>query len=117
MPWRSGIPDEPVKPMKKKRHPSAEIAAKLRQADAMRREGMPAGKVAQALGISVMTYHRWRKAREPLPGTAAKARERALPRERHERGWLEQLELENSRLRRLVADILLEKLQLEESPR
>ena len=103
--------------MKKKRHSSAEIAAKLRQADAMRREGMPAGKVAQALGISVMTYHRWRKAREPLPGTAATARERALPRERHESGRLEQLELENSRLRRLVADILLEKLQLEESLR
>jgi putative transposase len=102
--------------MKKKRHSSAEIAAKLRQADAMRREGMPAGKVAQALGISVMTYHRWRKAREPL-GTAATARERALPRERHESGRIEQLELENSRLRRLVADILLEKLQLEESLR
>ena len=64
--------------MKKKRHSSAEIAAKLRQADAMRREGMPAGKVAQALGISVMTYHRWRKAREPLPGTAATARERSI---------------------------------------
>ena len=48
---------------KKKRHTAAEIAAKLRQADALSAEGRVQNEIAKALGVSVMTFHRWRKAR------------------------------------------------------
>ena len=45
----------------KKRHATAEIAAKLLDADALAKNGQPQAKIAKALGISVMTLHRWRK--------------------------------------------------------
>ena len=49
--------------MKQHRHTVEEIAAKLEEADALSARGRLHGDVAKALGISVMTYHRWRKAR------------------------------------------------------
>ena len=48
----------------KKRHAAAEIAAKLVDADALAKNGQPRAEIAKALGISVMTLHRWRKMRE-----------------------------------------------------
>ena len=48
--------------MSKKRHTAQEIGVKLHQAEEMAREGKFQGEIARALGISVMTYHRWRKA-------------------------------------------------------
>ncbi len=95
--------------MKKRRHTTAEIEALLNQAEAMSAEGRPHGDIAQALGVSVMTYHRWRKARapsrlavEPQLGAVEQA------------ARISDLQLENSRLRRLVTDLLLEKMNLEE---
>jgi hypothetical protein len=101
--------------MRKKRHTPEEIATKLRQADEMVAHGKLHGEVARALGVSVMTYHRWRKAR------AAQAhRPSRMPVEARSRlaegddARLTALELENTRLRRLVTDLLLEKMRLEE---
>jgi putative transposase len=57
----------------KKRHTAEEIGVKLHQAEEMAREGKFQGEIARALGISVMTYHRWRKARQSLPAVSTTA--------------------------------------------
>jgi putative transposase len=111
--------------MKKQRHTMAEIAAKLEEADAMSAQGRLHGDIAKALGVSVMTYHRWRKARKeshvrtgepfpvPTPSQQGGPELTSSPMEQTKR--IGELQLENSRLRRLVTDLLLEKMNLEES--
>ena len=47
---------------KKKRHTSAEITTKLDEAATLGAQGRNQREIAQALGVSVMTFHRWRKA-------------------------------------------------------
>jgi putative transposase len=101
--------------MRKQRHSSAEIATKLRQSDAMSKDGVAMAKIAEALGISVMTYHRWRKAREAAAAAMTGAQLVNTPVDGDQLNRIKQLELENSRLRRLLADILLEKAELQES--
>jgi transposase len=105
--------------MKTRRHSIAEIAAKLEQADAMSGEGRLQGDIAKALGVSIMTYHRWRKARKSSNLAVKSRRDRAeinaSPIEQTNR--ISELQVENSRLRRLVTDLLLEKMTLEESLR
>jgi putative transposase len=107
--------------MRKKRHTPAEIAAKLQQADEWASQGRLHGDIAKTLGVSLMTYHRWRKARAAAPGHAAQPVEESVEsaplavREQMER--ISELQLENSRLRRLVTDLLLEKVKLEENLR
>ena len=90
--------------MTRKRHTAEEIGVKLRQAEEMAHEGKFQDEIARALGVTVMTYHRWRKAQQSLsaPPTPVNS------------GGLGDLELENLRLRRLVTDLLLEKVKLEE---
>jgi hypothetical protein len=104
--------------MSKKRHTAQEIGVKLHQAEEMAREGKFQGEIARALGISVMTYHRWRKAQQSLPAgptlvPSAIGHSVNLV-EDDDLARLRDLELENSRLRRLVTDLLLEKVKLEE---
>jgi putative transposase len=110
--------------MKRKRHSEEEIATKLRQADDMAARGSRQAEIIRALHISAMTYHRWRKARAIPPASLsnkAGAGERAvalanlaaISREQITRAG--ELELENQRLRRLVTDLLLEKIRLEEA--
>jgi len=103
----------------KHRHTETEIAAKLATAEGMVTQGLLHRDIAKFLGISVMTYHRWRKAHgaraRSVPQTAAVATRPETPIDREEVNQIRELKLENSRLRRLVADLLLEKLELEES--
>jgi putative transposase len=103
------------------RHTESEIAAKLATADGMAAQGVLHRDIAKLLGISVMTYHRWRKARgttvRPTPQLAAGVDRVEFPADREEIGQIRELKIENSRLRRLVTDLLLEKLVLEESLR
>src|SRR5215470_18006067 len=104
--------------MKKKRHTPEEIAAKLRQADEMVAQGKLYGDVAKTLGVSIMTFHRWRKARTTAHARAAPrlGEEAYSPATEADLGVrIAALELENSRLRRLVTDLLLEKVRLEET--
>jgi putative transposase len=106
---------------RKKRHTEAEIAAKLAEADALVAEGRTQNEIAQTLGISVMTFHRWRKGRPQ--GLRSKADgvlkpDMLIPIERsskpeHGNRYAE-LQLENTHLRRLVTDLLLEKMSLED---
>jgi hypothetical protein len=106
---------------KKRRHAADEIAAKLREAGALAVAGRSQNEIAKALGISVMTLHRWRKARPQL--ASVKSLHETVPEyvnalapaslaERAAR--IAELQLENARLRKLVADLLLEKMRLEE---
>ena len=71
----------------------------LAQADDLARQGRRQNDIAQTLGVSVMTLHRWRKKTQSETGQFE----------------LEALQVENSRLRRLVTNLMLEKIELEEA--
>ncbi len=90
-----------------KRYTDAEISAKLAQAEQLAGEGRSQSAIAHALGISVMTFHRWRKTH----GRGA-ASARAAP---EHLARITELERENMHLRKMVTDLLLEKVQLEET--
>ena len=107
-----------------KRHASGEIAAKLAQANELAAKGKTQREISKALGVSIMTYHRWKKmlsadARIP-PNDAGRVSPELQPQTSSAIGsvdMIKRLELENSRLRRLVTDMLLDKLKLEEELR
>ena len=117
------------------RHSPAEIAAKLRQADELAAQGKRRSEILRALGISAMTYHRWRKDRpraSPPPESRALAASDASaaggPSKidaasfaalslREQISAFQELQRENVRLRELFTDALLEKIKLEEDYR
>src|SRR5262249_12394414 len=100
----------------KKRHSRAEIVTKLAHANDLAMRGKLQSQIARTLGVSVMTLHRWRKAShgpQPAHGVAQPNGARGRGNRRGNR--IAELQLENSRLRRLVTDLLLEKIRLEEA--
>jgi putative transposase len=101
--------------MKRKRHSNEEIATKLRQAATLAAQGRSQADISKALGVSVMTYHRWRKdAADPFAPERTIASSADRPTDRTQLSRIGELQVENARLRRLVTDLLLEKLRLEE---
>src|SRR5262249_23649102 len=101
---------------KKKRHSRVEIATKLAQGNELATQGKLQSEIARTLGVSVMTLHRWRKAPPgPQPALVATPEAREPDRTRGANDRIAELQLENSRLRRLVTDLLLEKVKLEEA--
>jgi putative transposase len=98
--------------VKKKRHSRVEIATKLAQANDLATQGKLQSEIARTLGVSVMTLHRWRKA-PPGPQPVHEVGQVDGTRGRGDR--IAELQLENLRLRRLVTDLLLEKIKLEEA--
>jgi transposase len=101
---------------KRKRHSDAEVAAKLRQADSLAKEGKLQSDIARALGVSIMTYHRWRKSTRPRSsgGPSVASPHEREPSNRNRAEYVSDLRVENARLRQLVTDLLLEKMKLEE---
>jgi putative transposase len=102
-----------------KRHSVEEITTKLRQAEQLMAGGQSQTQACKGLGVSVMTYHRWRKlhpARERRELAAPKAASRGDdPVSHRDAADQEQkLRIENERLRRIVTDVLLEKVRIEE---
>ena len=87
--------------MKRKRHSPEQIIRKLRDADRMLSEGKEIGVVCQALEVSEATFHRWRNQYGGMKADEAKR--------------LKELEIENGRLKKLVADLTLDKQILEET--
>ena len=79
--------------MKGKKHSPEQVIAKLRQAERDLADGSTVGQVCQKLGISEPTFTRWQKQYGGMEGAEAKR--------------LRDLEAENSRLKRLVADLSL----------
>lgn len=105
-----------------KKHSYEEILLKLARADELARAGKSQVDVCKALGVSVMTLHRWRKL--PLPKPEADVPQESAdagnaltnpPAIDEMRRVLEELKLENQRLRKIVTDLLLEKMRLEEA--
>jgi hypothetical protein len=93
------------------------VAAKLAQANELAAQGKLQIEIAKTLGMSVMTLHRWRKATLPTVHSAATVVEETVRFERElgPQSRVAELQLENLRLRRLVTDLLLEKMELEEA--
>src|SRR6201985_3304278 len=87
--------------MPRKRHSAEEIVAKLRQADVLLAQGQTGADVARVLGVTETTYYRWRSEYGGLKGDQVKR--------------LKELETENTRLRRAVSDLTLDKLILAEA--
>lgn len=87
--------------MKRKRHSPEQIINKLREADALLGAGKSLGQVVQQLGVSEQTYHRWRNQYGGMKAADAKR--------------LKQLEQENVRLKKLVADQALDIAMLKET--
>lgn len=111
-------------PRRKKRHSAAEITSKLEEARNFAAQGRSQSAIAQALGISVMTFHRWRKAvadqRQQKPASISSTKTSATTAEASEASrqiCIAELQLENARLCKLVADLLLEKMRLEDEAR
>ena len=80
--------------MKRKRHTEAQIIAKLRQAEAERASGATIEAICRRLEISTQTYTRWR---ERYTGAQADQTKR-----------VRELEQDNARLRKLVAQQALD---------
>jgi transposase-like protein len=83
-----------------KRHTAEEIILKLRQADTDLAQGLSFAQVCQRLAVSEPTLHRWRNQYGGLKADEAKR--------------LKELEAENARLKRLVAELSLDKQMLQE---
>jgi hypothetical protein len=101
-----------------KKHSHEEILLKLARADELARAGNSQVDVCKALGVSVMTLHRWRKLPLPKPADIRADDRKAFtgpPAIDEMRHVLEELKLENQRLRKIVTDLLLEKMRLEEA--
>jgi transposase-like protein len=80
-----------------------QIIAKLREAEVEIAKGHPVPIAAKKIGVTEQTYYRWRKEYGGLKLDQAKR--------------LKELERENARLKRLVADLSLDKAMLEEVAR
>ncbi|WP_158806869.1 IS3 family transposase [Beijerinckia sp. L45] len=87
--------------MPNKRHKPEEIVAKLRQVDVLVSQGKPVAEAVRSIAVTEVTYYRWRQEYGGLKGDQVKR--------------LKDLEAENTRLRRAVSDLTLEKLILKEA--
>ncbi len=104
--------------MKRRRHSTIEIATMLDEADAMSNQGRAQEAIAKALGISIATYHRWRRTRASSRlAPASRHDPKVLDMSLNQTSQINDLQVENSRLRRLVTDLLLEKINIEENAR
>ena len=86
--------------MGRRRHTPEQIITALREATVGLANGKTAREVIRELGISEQTYYRWRKEYGGLRLDQARR--------------LKELEKENQRLKKLVADLSLDKAMLEE---
>lgn len=83
-----------------KRHSPSQIVEKLRDCDAMMNAGKTVSEVIQHLGVSEQTYYRWRNQYGGMKSEEAKR--------------LKELEQENARLKKLLAEAELDKAMLKE---
>ena len=87
--------------MPRKRYKPEEIVAKLRQVDVLVSQGASMADAIRQIGVSEVTFYRWRQEFGGLKTDQVKR--------------LKELELENSRLRKAVSDLTLDKLILTEA--
>jgi transposase-like protein len=89
--------------MPRKVYKPEEIVAKLRQVDVLTSQGQSVAEAIRAIGVSEVTYYRWRQEFGGLKSDQVKR--------------LKALETENTRLRRAISDLTLDKLILQEAAR
>ena len=89
--------------MARKRFTVEQIIHHLREAKVLLAQGRTVGEVCRQIGVSEQSYYRWRKAYGGMGVTQAKQ--------------LKALKNENQQLKRLVADLALDKAMLEEVAR
>ena len=89
------MPRKPYKP--------EEIVAKLRQVDVLTSQGKSVADAIRAIGVTEVTYYRWRQEYGGLRSDQVKR--------------MKDLEAENTRLRRAVSDLTLDKMILAEAAR
>ena len=87
--------------MKRKRDSPEQIIAKLREAEVLLQKGEAVPQVCRQLGVTVQTYYRWRKEYGGMRVDQAKR--------------LKEVEKENARLKKLVADLSLDNQILKEA--
>ncbi|WP_376100645.1 IS3 family transposase (plasmid) [Roseomonas sp. CCTCC AB2023176] len=87
--------------MASKRHRPEEAVAKLRQVDFLVAQGQSVAEAIRAIGVTEVTYYRWRREFGGLKSDAVKR--------------MKELEAENARLRKPVADLTLDKQILAEA--
>ena len=89
--------------MARKSYKPEEIVAKLGQVDVLTSQGRSVAEAIRSIGVSEVTYYRWRQEYGGLKSDQVKR--------------LKELETENTRLRRAVSDLTLDKLILQEAAR
>lgn len=89
--------------MARKRYKPEEMVAKLRQVDVLHSQGMSMVDAIRQIGVSEVTFYRWRKEYGGMKTDQLKR--------------LKELEKENQRLRTAVSDLTLDKMILAEATR
>ena len=89
--------------MAKKRYQPEEIISKLREADILIGQGNTVAHAIKSIGVTEVTYYRWRQEYGGVSTSQAKR--------------LKEMEIENTRLRKAVSDLTLDKLILQEASR
>lgn len=89
--------------MSRQRHTAEQIISKLREAEVLQAKGMAMEEVMRQLGVSDATYYKWRKEYGGLRVDQAKR--------------LKEMEQENTRLRKVVADLSIDNAILKEAAR
>ena len=89
--------------MARKRHAAEEIVTKLREVDVLSSQGKSIAEAMRSIGVTEVTYYRWRSEYGGLKGDQVKR--------------LKELETENAQLRRAVSDLTLDKMILVEAAR
>jgi len=102
-----------------KKHSPEEVLEKLGHANELARRGLSQVEICNELGVSIMTLHRWKKlpmrkfdahsARETLSPSLV-----PQPASGNDLRHLQELQLENQQLRKIITDLMLEKLRIEE---
>lgn len=87
--------------MARKRFTPEQIIAKLREAEVLIAQGQSVAQACKRIEVTEQTYYRWRREYGGLKLDQARK--------------MKELEKENARLRKLVADLNLDKLILEEA--
>jgi putative transposase len=83
------------------KHKPEEIVAKLRQVDVLTSQGTTVADAIRQIGVTQLTYYRWRKEYGGLQTNQVKR--------------MKELEQENVRLRKAVSDLTLDKMILAEA--
>ena len=89
--------------MPQKKYKPEEIVAKLRQVDVLVSQGQSVAEAVRSIGVTPFTYYRWRKEFGGLKTDQVRR--------------MKDLEVENQRLRKAIADLTLDKLILQEAAR